>query len=286
MQWLDQWRALSARIEGLLEASRVFAHHYESAGRHDLFQVIGKAFKPELASLHAELTAFARADHDLPREAVAALRDYQEHERHWDGAVNGGQVAGVVPIALLRPRFEYAIRDAETTGRTRTELAFEHLQRSIAVDPGIRERWREAFSVDEPACEKLGAVHLLSHGIWAFKVHAGGAITDLVYAEPIQDELDQIQRTASALVLTEWKRVTDPDELAEMARQAREQTNRYKSGALGALELKRTRYVVLVTEREERPPSDQTTPDGVRFRHLTLAVNPQKASAVRPRRDR
>jgi hypothetical protein len=39
------------------------------------------------------------------------------------------------------------------------------------------------------ACEKLAGVHLLLHGIWAFKVHAAGERTDLVFPQPSRLEL-------------------------------------------------------------------------------------------------
>jgi hypothetical protein len=140
---------------------------------------------------------------------------------------------------------------------------------------------RYAFDAGETRCEKLGAVHLLAHGIWAFKASGPKAATDLVFPEPIGDHLGTIQRTASALVLTEWKLVTDPTKIDSVAHQAREQAARYESGLLGALELKRTRYVVLVTTDDGAKSPDDVTSQGIAFRHVVIPVKPRSASVVR-----
>jgi hypothetical protein len=57
------------------------------------------------------------------------------------------------------------------------------------------------------------------------------------------------RRIARALVLTEWKLVKKPNDSDEIANQARSQVRSYAAGLLGDLELKRTRYVVLVTKK-------------------------------------
>ena len=56
--------------------------------------------------------------------------------------------------------------------RARSERAFLHLRRLLAVDRDVRAKWKAAYEgkQGEVACEALGAVHLLSHGIYAFKV--------------------------------------------------------------------------------------------------------------------
>lgn len=78
---------------------------------------------------------------------------------------------------------------------------------------------------------------------WTFKMSGVGAATDLVFNDPIQAELSAIQRTGRLLVLTEWKRVREERELDEKAAEAVTQAQQYASGVLGALELKRTRYI-------------------------------------------
>jgi hypothetical protein len=65
------------------------------------------------------------------------------------------------------------------------------------ADSSIRQKWRNAFDEGEVACEKLGGVHLLLHGIWAFKVHTPEERTDLVLQEPIRN-LTEVGQTAEA----------------------------------------------------------------------------------------
>lgn len=109
-------------------------------------------------------------------------------------------------LAALRSEFTYIISDKEAVSKRITERAFSHLQRSIVVDSEIRKIWQEAFSERDERCEQLGAVHLLSHGIWAFKVNAMAGRTDLIMNEPLPD-FTEIEGSDDALVLTEWKKV-------------------------------------------------------------------------------
>ena len=69
--------------------------------------------------------------------------------------------------------------------RTRSERAFAHLQRHFVADAECRDKWTSAFTDGEVACEALRALHLLLHGLWAFKVDNAGARTDLVFQEPL-----------------------------------------------------------------------------------------------------
>src|SRR3989442_569356 len=46
--------------------------------------------------------------------------------------------------------------------------------------PRERAAHYRAFEAGVPACESLGACHLLAHSVWAFKTSAEGERTDLV----------------------------------------------------------------------------------------------------------
>jgi hypothetical protein len=147
----------------------------------------------------------------LPVKAVEALKRYESHD--WYGKVKnaGGSDANhaiqvLAPLGAFRSEFDYLISDTEIESRNITELAFEHLQRLIVVDDEIRTKWKSAYSKHETVCEQLGAVHLLGHGIWAFKAESKGA-TDLVFGDPIDRHVPTTRRIARALVLTEWKLV-------------------------------------------------------------------------------
>jgi hypothetical protein len=90
-------------------------------------------------------------------------------------------------------------------------------------------------------------VHLLLHGIWAFKVHTPDERTDLVLQEPIRD-YDEVERSAEALVLTEWKIVRNDSQREEKAKKARNQARIYAGSVLGGVELRQYRYIVLVSK--------------------------------------
>jgi hypothetical protein len=104
------------------------------------------------------------------------------------------------------------------------------------ADDDFREKWQAAFAAGEPACEGLGQVHLLSHGIWAYKVNAAGERTDLVYQEPVADYANDY-RYADGLVLTEWKKAAVRRDAASKFEEARNQARSYAQGALAGNEL-------------------------------------------------
>jgi hypothetical protein len=120
-------------------------------------------------------------------------------------------------------------------------------------------------------------VHLLSHGVWAFKVNALGAATDLVWGEPLANEMPTIERTARTLALTEWKLVRDDSELGQTASEPRAQAQIYASSLLRTLELRRTRYLVLVTESNLIPP-EEALEKGITYRHIVVPVRPSSPS--------
>ena len=216
MLFLDPWRALAARIESLGSATEVLLATFR-VNSSDPDNVIRKAIIPELESVKSELRQLRETYREvLPPAAAGALDRYLEK---WKGETpnsSGNEsrsLQAVVPLVLFRSEFDYLLRDFEGEARSLTELALEHLRRLITVDIAARKRWTEAFKKRETDCERLGAVHLLSHGIWAFKVADSTAATDLVFGEPIEKEVGLIRATARALVLTEWKLVKDESDL-------------------------------------------------------------------------
>jgi hypothetical protein len=79
----------------------------------------------------------------------------------------------------------YLLADTQERIRSRAELAFAHLQNLIYVDGNTQSVWHDAFKAGETACERLGKVHLLLHGILGFKVDGQtGGRTDLMFQEP------------------------------------------------------------------------------------------------------
>jgi hypothetical protein len=116
----------------------------------------------------------------------------------------------------------------------------------------------------------------LGHGIWAFKAHAQGGRTDLVYQEPLND-IEAVTRTADGLVLTEWKKLPSQGKPEKYIRQAREQSSAYAEGVLAGTELTNYRFVILVTEHEVEMPKDLQEGD-ITFRHFNVAVEPRTPS--------
>jgi hypothetical protein len=284
VNWIERWQAISARIAGLIESGellvRLYALQQANTG-------MVRRIMQELAQTHQELVLLLEdCESDMPPLAATALREYCRDPISPDAGSSGDAVElqPLVKLQLLRTRFNYLIRDSEIESRNATELAFEHLQRLIAVDLQVREKWIAAFKAGETSCEKLGSVHLLAHGIWAFKVKGGRAETDLVYgeAEPRLTS-DARRRVARAMVLTEWKIVRDAERAGVKAREAREEAKEYTVGILGDLELKRTRYVVLVACRQQQLLSD-VYENGVCYRHILLAVDPEVPSKSARRR--
>jgi hypothetical protein len=185
--------------------------------------------------------------------------------------------AGLVVLGAFETELSYLLSDTEQAVRSRSELAFAHLQRSIVVDETFRKKWNAAFSAGETECEKLGAVHLLSHGIWAFKVSAEGERTDLVYQET-SNRFAREQAHADGLVLTEWKKGTSK-KAEDKFEEARNQAHRYGRGVLAGNELTRYRYAIVVSEEQVQIPDDVER-DGITYRHINIAVEPKSPSKI------
>ena len=150
--------------------------------------------------------------------------------------------------------------------------AFLHLQRSIVADPVIRERWRQAFAGTERECETLGSLHLLQHGIWAFKASGRGEATDLIYDEPRLIETDE-RRASAGIVLTEWKKVNSLTELDAKAQAALGQARRYESDILAGIDIASTRYLVMISE-DMMPMPSRVIDGDLTYEYRHVAVNP------------
>ena len=193
MTYIDQWKALASRIRGLTQAGQLHADYLkvrssDSYGR-------AKALRQQSASILTALEAFRdRFRQSLPPAALAAVENFiSQHSSLIRNAIDNPDLreesawAALVMLAALETEVSFLLSDVQQSIRARSERAFAHLQRSIVVDADIREKWEAAFKNGEVACEKLGAAHLLLHGIWAFKVNAAGERTDLVFQEPAGD---------------------------------------------------------------------------------------------------
>jgi hypothetical protein len=208
---------------------------------------------------------------DHPNEGVLALK--QQHLR-W-----------------LRAELEYHLdSNQQERIRSRADRAFDHLNRLIVVDSDFQRAWETTFDNEkEPGCENRGAVHLLWHGIFAFKARSEGE-TDLVFGEPITE---QVAGVSDGLVLTEWKRCETGDGATEYAKakeralaftQARIQADIYAKGILGGILLKKYRYLVVVSKIALPPKMIFDEPDGdIVYRRVNIVVKPDKPRATTER---
>jgi hypothetical protein len=275
----SDWEAISARIDALVMANHVYLAAFirksddPYAGHNELIE--------EAIAIFEELKAFQSRYHStLPHKASESLnRLLERRKNHFTpGHVSSfeGLKVLVPALAATRSAVDYHLRDFSVVARRITERAFIHLQRLIVADSDARQKWQKAFQAGETQCEKLGATHLLSHGIWAFKSNAEGERTDLVMGEPLGD-IERVEAVADALVLTEWKVLKKGGDLEEVLQKARRQASLHATGSLAGIELANYRYNILVSKgRVELPPDHKE--EGVIYRHVAIATEPETPS--------
>ena len=282
MQYQNEWKALSNRIRGLTEALHLHAAIL-AVNSNDSFSVSGKLLE-HIWKIGRALRAFKDTfGYTLPRQALEAIGTILSQTPEFTAGMPVSETsdmrrervwASVVMLSAFEAEMTFALSDNQEAVLARSERAFSHLQRSIIVDPKVSAEWKAAFKKGEVACEKLGAVHLLLHGIYAFKAHADGGRTDLVFQEPVEFEGEL--RFAEGLVLTEWKAVTQ-DNVGIQCEQARSQAAKYAQGVLGGTELTSYRYIVGVSNDYVHFPQD-VNERGVIYRHKNIAVSPKVPS--------
>jgi hypothetical protein len=271
-----EWNAISARVHGLVDASKIYVATL-SPRSDDPYGGADKILLPESRRIYRSIDEFSRRYRSvIPQEAVLAIDRFlgEGKDCFKDGWNAGWQgIKRVVPdLASISSEVDYHLEDFGFSARRLTERAFVHLRRSIVADSEVREKWKLAFASGELECEKLGSVHLLLHGIWAFKAYSSGERTDLVLGERIVDTAE-IESVAEALVLTEWKKIKSDARHEVVAEGARKQVSRYSEGSLAGIELASHRYIVLVSKRNLAPVGD-VVENGVVYRHINIPVDP------------
>jgi hypothetical protein len=281
--WITEWQAISARIAGLVGAGTFFLQTKENDDFNvsdDLIQnatrvakniVVFRAEYADLLPAHALkclnnfVAAYDRQFYILPTDKVSPKP-------------NGfsGVTVAITTLESFRIEFNHLLADIDELTRSLTVRAFLHLQRSIVADSSIRDRWVAAYKAGETACEKLGACHLLIHGIWAFKAVGIGEQTDLVMNEPLIVN-DDIRRASHGLVLTEWKVVRTAEQLKSHCAAAYKQAVRYNLGILAGFPVASTRYLVMVSEDSMKMP-DTTIEGSMTYEYRNVAVNPNAPS--------
>lgn len=277
MTLLSEWSALSARIHKLESASRLYLST-QTPKFTSRTQIISPLVE-NINSLREEVGKFKERHGMLLQESaqnsIGRFLEWNPTETS-QAATYYTLLEQIIFLCSFETEFTHLLSSHDVTVRRITERALLHLSRSLIVDEALKVRWVTAFREREERIEKLGGVHLLQHGIWGFKVHASGERTDLVLNEPIAD-LDVVTRTSEGLVLTEWKRCTDPANAQQFWNNARTQAFLYGRGCLAAAELRDTRYLILVSENRINEPDD-IVDKGIRYRHINIAINPSTPS--------
>ncbi len=284
MSWHKEWKAIEESISDLTDICRDFVSAM-GVRSSDTFGTVKNIILPMAGEVTERIQVLGqRYGSQLP---ATALRRIEELEGlHFESGYASTMQKEPTAVAhfasklqKFRSDFNYLTSDLEGVAVRLTARAFIHLQRSIVADETVREKWRAALAQNELACEKLGAVHLLQHGIWSFKVDSAGERTDLVLGEAISDrELRDVYLSAEGLVLTEWKTAT-PSNSEKKYQEAFSQAERYARGSLAAIELKGYRYLVIVSEEHLNDVPRDLEKDGVIYKYINIAVNPSTPSA-------
>ena len=285
MTYLDQWKALSGRIHGLMQAAQLHAH-FQSVRSGDTFDVTSRLSEQATDILSTTERFMETYQESLPPEALSCIGRFQSRNGRLIEDESGTKDlrqervrAALVLLGAFETEMSFVLSDVQQSIRARSERAFSHLQRMLVVDHDYREKWRSALQAGETTCEQLGAVHLLLHGIYAFKVTATGARTDLVFQDNVDNHTEE-QSVVEGIVLTEWKIAVGENDAPDKFKQAQRQARNYARGVLSATELAAYRYVIVVTQQQVTTPTNLVE-DGVVYRHINLAVDPLTPSRVK-----
>ncbi len=275
----EEWVRLAARIKGLGAAAETLCRGVGAVDRgsgaasgwiirsaNELVDLL-EDYRGKQA---ADLSVAARAALDRRVSDLVALK-------RSSGGGFDRMLSLCTALLALESELTYHLTDLDTMVRPLIERAFIHLRRSLVVDSGLRSRWKAAFDGGgETKCEQLGAIHLLQHGIYAFKTDAEGARTDLVLGERLllDTETKQAMR---GLVLTEWKLARESTEIERRVAEAVQQAKLYSEELLAGFEVQSARYIVVVSKDRVKLPPDTFDGD-VLYRNVNIAIEPSVPS--------
>ncbi len=286
--WQKEWEAISNRIKALIDAGNLFLKTY-AVQASDTNRVMDKYLVPHANGIYYSIEKFINDFSDsIPEKARPCLKAFLSNYSSYlpkagerpSLTLKGmeGLKLYLTILASFRAEFEYHLEDREFVICKLVEKSFIHLQRLIIVDPEYQEKWEKAFNEGETSCEKLGAVHLLSHGIWAFKANAAGERTDLILRNTInKDVLATIQNSVDTLVLTEWKKVSDVGRVDTIHSQALQQAQIYSQSILAGFELGSVRFLIFVSKDRLKLPDDSQI-GNIKYRNINIAVAPKPPS--------
>jgi hypothetical protein len=273
--WEEHWRVLTRRLAAWNATADFFLRHIDQVGA--LREQANQALAQEANDIVAAIDAL-----ELPPPVRAALDQIKVRYTNVYGVTKGERVVANrwVTLSALRIPLDEALGESEEPRRRLVDRAFLHLNRTLVVDAAVRATWQQALA-QETRCEQLGALHLLAHGIYAFKADATSGRTDLILGEPLA--ITDTVKSAEAMVLTEWKVVRERKEAASKAREAKAQAERYARVELAGFELRAHRYIVLVSAAPIDVPSSEANGQ-IQYHYINVVVDRSKPSQDARRR--
>src|SRR5262245_46140665 len=174
MSYRSAWTTLSARIGGFVNSGNAYMSVLTGSG--DPGGVARRTLLPAIEQLYDALRDFAHIhSKSMPEAAQRCLAAYIEKDGpDWKGSNPDATAVApraVAALSIFLDEMQFHLADSSVYACRLTERALSHLQRLIVVDHAIRSSWQAAYTSGETDCEKLGAIHLLQHGIWSFKAH-------------------------------------------------------------------------------------------------------------------
>lgn len=270
--WREEWRQLALRLQAWRSVAETFlARQPGLITEWNQLKLASELLVSEAQHLATRIRGLA-----LPEPYKTHLGQALERMHGLSRVVEGpkGVLHQLLVLEALRITVDEAFLATDEQRRSLVDRAFLHLNRTLSIDDETRDRWLDAFRY-ETRCEKLGALHLLAHGIYAFKADARTGRTDLILGVPLQ--IGDDVRAASVLVLTEWKLARSSDAVAGAIREARRQVERYAQVELGGFELRDTRYVVIVSCMPSAMPSIETVGE-TSYKYVNVVIDPPRPS--------
>lgn len=281
--YIDVWTVLASRIKGVTQVAQFHVACLQF--RSDDPKGRGTYLYKQNLSIFEAIRQYGQTfSNIMPNNAKMMFSSFVDEFNSFFAPRESGSnsrqeqiLTGSAVLSAFATEVSFLFSNSQQQICARTELALSHLQRSIVVDAGLRARWRRAFHRGEVACEKIGAIHMLLHSIWAFKIDAAGARTDLIYQKPV-NSFTREESFVDGFVLTEWKKASDYAGASKQYTQAHKQLERYAKGALATNELTSYRYAIVVTLKNVDPPADAII-DGITYRNVNIAVDPNPPSS-------
>lgn len=276
--WLEQWRSIASRIAENSEHVHRYLDISTRTSSSDYHGMTNSVFIPRLLQLERELRALLQAHGPLmPPLGRERLQHLLDTSFEFSARASGppGAIALAASLSVIRSEVDPFMHDVDGPLVHVAERAFLHLQRLIVADPDCRAKWQRAFADGEVACEQLGGVHLLHHGIYAIKSNAAGERTDLVLGTAV--EIAKVRRSTDGMALTEWKLIRNPAERDGAVMAAHAQARRYCAGLLAGFEIASLRFLVTVSKDHVVERADLQE-GSTAYRHINIAVAPSVPS--------